>query len=65
MSHIKGGISVLVGCCNKSTINGVFFLTVLEDEMPVESMSGESSPGSLPIVPLCPHMYVALCQTTY
>ena len=61
MSHIKEGISVLVGYCNKSAINGVFFIIVLEVEVPVESVSGESSPGSLPIVPLCPHMYVKHC----
>lgn len=62
MSHIEEGISVLVGCCNRSTVNGVVFLTVLEVEVPVESVSGESSPpGPLPIVPLCPHMYVKHC----
>ena len=62
MSHIKEGISFLVGCCNKSTTNWVFFLRVLEIEVPVESVYGEKSlPGSLPIVPLCPHMYVKHC----
>lgn len=62
MSHIKEGISFLVGCCNKSTTNWVFFLSVLEIEVPVESVSGEKSlPGSLPVVPLCPHMYVKHC----
>ena len=51
MSHIKEGISFLVGCCNKSTTNWVFFLRVLEIKVPVESVSGEKSlPGSLPIV---------------